>query len=82
MIIQTGTTTSTNDFLRDYIPKDDITIAWAQFQTNGRGQSGAWISEPGQNLLFSILLIPSDLAASDGFILSQAHAMVMSSLGT
>ena len=77
MIIQAGTTTSTNDFLRDYIPKDDITIAWAQFQTNGRGQSGAWVSEPGQNLLFSILLIPSDLAASDGFILSQANALAL-----
>lgn len=77
MIIQAGTITSTNDFLRDYVPKEDITIVWTQFQTNGRGQSGAWISEPGQNLLFSILLIPSELVASDGFILSQVNALAL-----
>ena len=77
MIIQAGTVSSTNDFLQDYEPTEDITIAWAQFQTKGRGQSGVWISEPGQNLLFSILLIPSNLVANDGFILSQANALAL-----
>ncbi|MBO6060473.1 MAG: biotin--[Bacteroidaceae bacterium] len=77
MIIEAGTITSTNDFLRDYAPEEDITIAWTQFQTNGRGQCGAWISDPGLNLLFSILLVPSDLAVSDGFILSQANALAL-----
>ena len=77
MIIQTGTITSTNDYLRDYVPADDITIVWAQYQTNGRGQSGTWISEPGLNLLFSLLLVPTNLAVSDGFILSQANALAL-----
>ena len=66
MIIQTGTITSTNDYLRDYVPADDITIVRAQYQTNGRGQSGTWISEPGLNLLFSMLLVPSNLSVGDG----------------
>ena len=67
MIIEAGTITSTNDFLRDYAPEEDITIAWTQFQTNGRGQCGAWISDPGLNLLFSILFHRTLLSATVSF---------------
>lgn len=76
-IIHLAETTSTNDFLLDYEPQEDITIAWTGFQTDGRGQSGAWLSDAGKNLLFSILLTPACLTAGEGFILSQANAVAL-----
>ena len=67
---------STNDFLKNYIPSSDITIVSASFQTKGRGQIGnTWISHVGQNALFSVLVCPCDLKATDGFVLSQAMAL-------
>lgn len=67
---------STNDFLRAYEPMADVTVLSASYQTNGRGQMGnTWISNSGENALFSILVCPSGLKASDGFVLSQAMAL-------
>lgn len=69
-------TSSTNDFLRNYTPSADISIVSASFQTKGRGQMGnTWISHDGQNALFSVLVCPKSLKASDGFVLSQAMAL-------
>lgn len=69
-------TESTNDYLRTYVPSADITVVSASFQTKGRGQMGnTWVSLPGQNLLFSVLVCPIGLKASDGFVLSQAMAL-------
>lgn len=69
-------TSSTNDFLRNYTPSADISIVSASFQTKGRGQMGnTWISNDGQNALFSVLVCPKGLKASDGFVLSQAMAL-------
>ena len=59
-------TSSTNDFLRNYTPSADISIVSASFQTKGRGQMGnTWISHDGQNALFSVLVCPKSLKASD-----------------
>lgn len=67
---------STNDFLRAYDPTAEITVLSASHQTKGRGQMGnTWISNPGENALFSILVCPSALKAADGFVLSQAMAL-------
>ena len=67
---------STNDFLRDYAPTAGITVLSASYQTKGRGQMGnTWISDAGENALFSILVCPSALKAADGFVLSQAMAL-------
>ena len=67
---------STNDFLRAYEPMADVTVLSASYQTNGRRQMGnTWISNSGENALFSILVCPSALKASDGFVLSQAMAL-------
>lgn len=69
-------TSSTNDFLRNYTPSADISIVSASFQTKGRGQMGnTWISNDAQNALFSVLVCPKGLKASDGFVLSQAMAL-------
>ncbi|MEN9323365.1 MAG: hypothetical protein RL699_1145 [Bacteroidota bacterium] len=51
---------STNDYLKknsglDQLP--NFTVVTAESQTNGRGQHGAtWVSEPGKNLITSILV--------------------------
>lgn len=67
---------STNDYLRSYAPSADITVASADFQTKGRGQMGnTWVSNSGENALFSVLVCPENLKATDGFILSQAMAL-------
>ena len=67
---------STNDFLRSYAHSADITVLSADFQTKGRGQMGnTWVSNAGENALFSLLVCPRDLKATDGFILSQAMAL-------
>ena len=68
--------TSTNDMLRDFAPEADITVLSTSFQTKGRGQMGnTWVSDAGENALFSILVCPEGLKAADGFILSQAMAL-------
>jgi BirA family biotin operon repressor/biotin-[acetyl-CoA-carboxylase] ligase len=44
-------------------------------QTAGKGQHGnKWYSEPGQNILLSIVLMPNDLSSSDIFFGSGAIA--------
>ena len=73
-------TSSTNDFLRDYTmqPGTQIAVAVADFQTRGRGQVGnTWVSNRGENLLFSVLVCPSALRAGNGFVLSQAMALAI-----
>ena len=46
-------------------------IVVTDFQTKGKGQRGSlWLSEKGKNLLFSILLKPHFLNASDGYLLN------------
>jgi len=51
---------STNDFLRGLASKqilDNFTVVTAENQTKGKGQMGAiWNSEPGKNLIMSILV--------------------------
>jgi BirA family biotin operon repressor/biotin-[acetyl-CoA-carboxylase] ligase len=44
-------------------------VVVADFQTSGRGRLGrAWIAEPGENLLFSVLLRPRISIASAGLL--------------
>ena len=51
----------------------DKTIYISEYQTSGKGQRGnVWESNAGENLLFSILLKPSDILAGNQFIISEA----------
>ncbi len=69
---------STNNYLKGFKPLRpvDITLVTAEHQSAGRGQTGnSWESERGQNLLFSILLRPTQVPAQDMFIISEAIAL-------
>src|SRR5690606_30509010 len=52
------------------------TVVMAYEQTKGRGQrSASWSSNPNENLLFSLLLMPADLAVGKMFYLSKITAL-------
>lgn len=54
----------------------DRSVYAALFQTAGRGQKGnRWESHKGENLLFSLLMKPAALPASEQFILTQIVAL-------
>ena len=61
-IIRLEETTSTNNYLRGLVGKESLpegSIVVTEYQTAGRGQVGnTWESEPGKNLMFSIILYP------------------------
>lgn len=73
---------STNTYLtglKGGDPEFDYEVAVAGFQTAGRGQRGnTWESQPGKNLLFSVLAHPSSIDVSRQFFISQAIAMAVS----
>lgn len=71
---------STNCYLRQYhqgMPQ--YAVVTAAYQTAGRGQRGnGWESEPGRNLLFSMLYYPpADLLPSRQFQISKAVAVAV-----
>ena len=76
-IINLSQTTSTNDYIKSIEQTQEIIVVTTQYQTKGRGQSGAWVSDQGQNLLFSVKIMPRDIPANHGFILSQANALAL-----
>ena len=54
---------------------EDCTVVVAENQTAGRGQAGnSWESEPGKNLLFSVLFYPEFLNVQHCFMLSKLTA--------
>jgi BirA family biotin operon repressor/biotin-[acetyl-CoA-carboxylase] ligase len=70
-------TDSTNRWLKEHGEGRDL-LVWADYQTAGRGcGTNSWESERGQNLLFSLLLHPREVAAADQFILSMANALAL-----
>ncbi|HSP11112.1 MAG TPA: biotin--[acetyl-CoA-carboxylase] ligase [Salegentibacter sp.] len=80
-IIKVNATDSTNDFARDlYRGKSDFepTCVWAEDQTRGRGQRGSgWMSNPGQNLTFSILYPKIEVEVNRQFLLSAAVSVAV-----
>ena len=73
-------TGSTNDYFRNYVPgkNEEMTVVSADYQTGGRGQgTNTWESERGKNLLFSILIHPTQLAIGRQFVMSMAEAMAI-----
>ncbi len=77
-MIELDETVSTNNFLQGYHPLQpvEITLVTAEYQTAGRGQQGnSWESARGENLLFSLLVFPTTLPATQLFVLSEAIAL-------
>ena len=77
-----ATVDSTNNYLRRKLDEgykaEGMLIVSTDNQTAGRGQRGnSWESEPGKNLMFSILTHPSVVPASRQFIISQAMALAI-----
>lgn len=86
-IIHIDETDSTNRWLRDHGQepiRHDGTLASAgtavvaDYQTAGRGcGTNTWESERGKNLLFSLLIHPTDVPAREQFLLSMANALAL-----
>ncbi|MDT0646111.1 biotin--[acetyl-CoA-carboxylase] ligase [Zunongwangia sp. F260] len=80
-IIKVNATNSTNEFARDlYHGKSTFepVCVVAHCQTKGKGQRGAgWVSNPGENLTFSVLCPHVDFAVEDQFFLSAAVALAI-----
>ncbi|MDR1881402.1 MAG: biotin--[acetyl-CoA-carboxylase] ligase [Prevotella sp.] len=72
---------STNNYLKDLLLKQEVeegTVVSADVQTTGRGQRGnGWISEKGKNLLFSIVLYPDMVKASEQFVISRIASLAV-----
>ena len=70
----TSETNSTNDDLRLLAEQGagEYSVVATDYQSAGRGQAGnSWESEHGKNLLFSVLVRPVELHASEQFRLSM-----------
>ena len=71
---------STNNFLRNLDTSDDrrMTLVTAEFQTAGRGSGeNHWESAKGENLLFSLRVMPRDLPVRRMFAISEATALAL-----
>jgi len=83
-IINLDVTDSTNQYashlLRSAAPPDG-TVITAQVQHQGRGQRGTdWESNPGENLLCSIIVYPIELNSYNHFYLSKVIAIALQEL--
>lgn len=72
---------STNQFASELIKQnlaENGTVIVAEYQTMGRGQGGkSWISEPFENLLFSIVLKHVTNSPSDPFIVNKMTTLAV-----
>lgn len=79
-IIRLQEVDSTNRYLRelDSCGEDMLTVAVADYQTNGKGQgTHIWESEQGKNLLFSMSVCPRWIPVRQQFLLSEAGALAI-----
>lgn len=80
-IIELETVDSTNNYAANLLRGSIVpegTVITAQTQTNGRGQRGAtWQSNPGENLIMSIILFPRMLSSANQFYLSKAISLAI-----
>lgn len=80
-IVYLDSVPSTNDFIKQFVSEKSINfpiIIFSEFQTNGRGQRGkGWISNAGQNLLFSLYVPCSGCHIGDLPVISQEFYMAI-----
>lgn len=74
-------TESTNGLIRKRLTTEDLPqmfVLQTDFQSAGKGQHGnSWESEAGKNLLFSLLLKPTNIAVDKQFIVSQMISLAI-----
>ncbi len=74
-------TESTNSYLKDLLNTEQLeegSVVISDFQTAGRGQAGnSWYSGKGENLLFSLLIYPTEIAANEQFIISRIISLAI-----
>ncbi len=74
-IIQIECCDSTNNYVANLLLDGKIeygTVILSDEQTSGKGQRGAsWLSNPGENMLFSLYLNTANLSVKKQFILTQ-----------
>lgn len=76
-IIKLSDTASTNDFLLGLNTDQELCVV-TDYQSAGKGMgTNTWESEPGKNLLFSILLHPTWLPINKQYLLSMAEAVAI-----
>lgn len=76
-IIHLTNITSTNDYLLSLKSQEDL-VAVSDYQTRGKGMgTNRWESEPGKNLLFSILIHPTWIPVNQQYLLSMAEAVAL-----
>lgn len=70
---------STNNYLAKHLKNNEASeglVVKAQFQTVGRGhRENCWYSNPGQNILLSILLYPEFINPQDQFLISKTISL-------
>jgi len=80
-LVELASVDSTNNYAAERIALPELphgTVILAHEQTNGHGQRGrTWSSAKGLDLTFSIILRPTDLKATDQFILAKVSALAL-----
>ncbi len=80
-IVKLDAIDSTSSYLKGLLrsgPLDDFTVVVAKEQLSGRGQMGTkWASEPGKNLMFSVLKRISPLPVTDQFRLTMCMSLAI-----
>ncbi|MDT0688873.1 biotin--[acetyl-CoA-carboxylase] ligase [Salegentibacter sp. F188] len=83
-IIKVNAINSTNEFARDLYRGNtnfQPVCVVAHTQQKGKGQRGSgWLSNPGENLTFSVLYPHANLAIEDQFLLNAAVALAIADI--
>ena len=83
-ILQHEKVSSTNTLAASILkdsPPPEGTVITASYQDTGRGQPGnSWESEPGKNLLMSVILYPVMVRPADQFIISRMVSLAVCDL--
>jgi len=79
--IELDSVDSTNNYAANLINTTKVpdgTVIMAHYQHSGRGQMGnEWLSNPGENLMCSIIYRTNQLAATESFVISKIAAIAV-----
>lgn len=80
-IIELDVVDSTNNYASKLVANKKAlegTVVIAYFQGEGKGQRGnVWVSEPGKNLTFSLVINPKKVAPGEAFVISKVVSLAI-----